>query len=231
MKLLNIHRKYLINKVSAILLILLIIISLFINLASIFSINNEYNWFDSIAATTEYVETFLLFYKLVVINLMCYIFGNSFNKEQDSYHLLITGYQKIKYQYVITKLVVLTILLIVVLFINYNIMLIIGIFCSKIILVKEINLELFLTLGFVCLIYGFLSCLFSLLFNNNYAYFLAGALFVFSELIKDSNTSKVYFVFFPTISIDSIGSFGIIHLCLLFIIYAFLVVLGYVYKK
>ena len=107
----NIHRKYLINKISLVLFFLLIIVSFLINFASIFSINNEYNWFDKDIATSQFLETYLLFFKLVVINLNCYLFGYSFNKEQDSYHLLITGYSYLKVKYIITKLLMICIII------------------------------------------------------------------------------------------------------------------------
>ena len=138
----NIHRKYLINKISLILLLLLIIVSFLINLASIFSINNEYNWFEKDIATIEFLETYLLFFKLVVINLNCYLFGYSFNKEQDSYHLLITGYRYIKVKYIITKLLTICFIMVCVLFISIYIMLLQSIFCSNLILINKISFQL-----------------------------------------------------------------------------------------
>jgi hypothetical protein len=229
----NIHRKYLINKISLVLFFLLIIVSFLINFASIFSINNEYNWFDKDIATSQFLETYLLFFKLVVINLNCYLFGYSFNKEQDSYHLLITGYSYLKVKYIITKLLMICIIMSCVLFISIYIMLLQSIFCSNLILINKNSLELFINLVLICLIYGSLSSIFSMLFNNNYAYFLGSMLFVIGELIKDYKIVHFYFVFFPSVSISNFdsGNFGIIHLSLLFIIYAFLVVLGYVHKK
>lgn len=222
-----------INKISLILLLLLIIVSFLINLASIFSINNEYNWFEKDIATIEFLETYLLFFKLVVINLNCYLFGYSFNKEQDNYHLLITGYRYIKVKYIITKLLTICFIMVCVLFISIYIMLLQSIFCSNLILINKNSFELFINLVLICLIYGSLSCVFSMIFNNNYAYFLGSMLFVIGELIKDNKIVHFYFVFFPSVSISSLdsGNFGIIHLSLLFIIYAFLVVLGYAYKK
>lgn len=232
MKLFKIHRNFLINKISLILLIIVIFIGFLVNLFSIYSLNHEYNWFEGYNSFLEYLSSNILYYKLVIINLVCFIWGSSFTLQSNSYHLLITGYKDLKVKFILSKLVLLVFLTIIIILCNFYLMSFIGVVWGKFIFSFEKVLELFLDLLLICLIYGLLSSIFSLIFNHNYAYFMAVGLFVLGELIKDGNSSfKLYYVFFPLISTEIENSFGMVHLLFLFIIYFILVFLGYVYKK
>lgn len=221
-----------INKISLILLIIVIFIGFLVNLFSIYSLNHEYNWFEGNNSFLEYLASNILYYKLVIINLVCFIWGSSFTLQSNSYHLLITGYKDLKFKFILSKLVLLVFLTIIIILCNFYLMSFIGVVWGKFIFSFEKVLELFLDLLLICLIYGLLSSIFSLIFNHNYAYFMAVGLFVLGELIKDGNSGfKLYYVFFPLISTEIENSFGMVHLLLLFIIYFILVFLGYVYKK
>ena len=110
----------------------------------------------------------------------------------------------------------------------------IGVLCGNFTFSHVKIFELFVNLLFICLIYGLLSVIFSLLINHNYSYFISLGLFVLGELIKDGNSlSKLYFVFFPSInsSLDVSFEFGLFHLIFLFIVYFLVVIFCYVYKK
>ena len=234
MKLLKLHRNFLINKISVILLIGIILIGNLVNIFSIISLNNEYNWFDGKIIFIEYLNLNVLYYKLVVVNLICYIWGNFFIKSQNSYYSLITGYKTLKFKFIITKLFLLILFTFLIVTINIYLMSLIGITCPKLFYSHQIIIELYINMLFICLIFGLLSSLFAMILNHQYAYFLSVAIFVFGELIKDgTNGSKLYFVFFPSINNIDVSSFnfGIIHLLILFIIYFLVVLFGYLYKK
>ena len=101
MQIVKIHRKYLINKVNVLLFIFIVFVEILICFLSIKHLKLEYNWFEGKIAFTSYLETNLMYYKLVVINLICFIWGNSFTKNANSYRLLVTGYQGIKLKYIL----------------------------------------------------------------------------------------------------------------------------------
>ncbi len=232
MQIVKIHRKYLINKVNVLLFIFIVFVEILICFLSIKHLKLEYNWFEGKIAFTSYLETNLMYYKLVVINLICFIWGNSFTKNANSYHLLVTGYQGIKLKYILSKLLMLIIITISLIFISFYLMTLIGVLCCNFVSINKIMFELFINVLLICIIYGLLSSVFTILINNQYACFLSSGIFVLCELISDSfNDIKLFYVFFPGLSLNYDLCFGIIHLLFISIIYVFLVVLVYLYKK
>lgn len=232
MQIVKIHRKYLINKVNALLFIFIVFVEILICFLSIKHLKLEYNWFEGKIAFTSYLETNLMYYKLVVINLICFIWGNSFTKNANSYHLLVTGYQGIKLKYILSKLLMLIIITISLIFISFYLMTLIGVLCCNFVSINKIIFELFINVLLICIIYGLLSSVFTILINNQYACFLSSGIFVLCELISDNfNDIKLFYVFFPGLSLNYDLCFGIIHLLFISIIYVFLVVLVYLYKK
>ena len=234
MRLIKLHRNFLINKISAILIAIVIIIGLLINIIGIITLNKEYNWFECNISFIEYLNTNILYYKLVVINLITYIWGSSFLKHSDSYHLLITGYKNIKFKYIISKMIILVLITIAIILCNAYLMSLIAVTCGNFNYSFKIIIEVFINLLLICLIYGLLSSAFSMLFNHQYSFFIAVGLFVLGELIKDGgNEVEVFFVFFPIINnvMEESFNFGVFHLIILFIIYFIVVLFGYLYKK
>lgn len=232
MKIVKIHRKYLINKINVLLFIFIVFVKILICFLSINRLKLEYNWFEGKIASTSYLETNLMYYKLVVINLICFIWGNSFTKNANSYHLLVTGYQRLKFKYILSKLLMLIIITVSLILISFYLMSLIGVICCNFISIDKIILELFINVLLICIIYGLLSSVFSILINNQYACFLSSGIFVLCELISDSfNDIKLFYVFFPGLALNYDLCFGMIHLLFISIIYVFLVVFVYVYKK
>ena len=45
---------------------------------NIITLNKEYNWFEGTISFSEYLQTNNLYYKLVVVNLISYIWGSFF---------------------------------------------------------------------------------------------------------------------------------------------------------
>lgn len=221
-----------VNKINVLLFGFIVLIGIIISILCINRLKDEYNWFEGSLAAVMYIETILMYYKLVVINLICYIWGNSFTKEFDSYHLLITGYKKLKVKYVLSKIIVLCLITFLVVLVDFYLMSLICTLCCNFILINKIFLELFIKVLLICIIYGLLSSIFTIIINNNYACFLASGVFVLCELMSDSfDTMKLFYVFFPGLSQNYELCFGLFHLFLISIIYVFLVVLSYVYKN
>ena len=78
MKLVKLHRNFLVNKISVILMLIVIFIGLLVNIFSIYSLNHEYNWFEGYNSFLEYLASNILYYKLVMINLICFIWGSKY---------------------------------------------------------------------------------------------------------------------------------------------------------
>ena len=77
MSYLKLHRNYLLNKFNVLIISFITFIGVLVMLAGILSIRQEYNIFDYVQASIEYIELFCLYYKLVMINLFCYLWGNA----------------------------------------------------------------------------------------------------------------------------------------------------------
>ena len=222
----KLHRNYLLNKFNILIIIFITFINILVMLAGILSIRQEYSIFDYEQAEFEYIELFCLYYKLVMINLFCYLWGNAFSDKTDSYKYLVTGFAQKRIKYLSSKIIFLIVLTKVLVFINLFIVTLLGILCGKMYLNYQIIIELLIKLVFISVIYGLLSAIFSMFINSNLVYFISSGLFVFGELIKENSNNNLYYVFFPML--DNIF---ISHLVCLFIIYLFLLIIRYLTKR
>lgn len=236
MKFFKIHRNYLLNKINIIIMIFTIIVVGVIALTSILKINNNYSWFLKKEAMYEYLSNSLLFYKLIIIVLNSYLWGSAFTKEKDSYHLLISDFNHVKFKYLLTKITTLIIISLLLIFSFFIIYAFIGIICSNWYEIDKNIVYLFINYLLIVMIYGLLSIIFSVLFVNEFAYFIAPLFFVFGELAVDNNDTsiiiKIFQTFFPNITLDvvSYSSFGIIHLIILSLFYLVIVIIIYMNK-
>lgn len=226
MSYLKLHRNYLLNKFNVLIISFITFIGVLVMLAGILSIRQEYNIFDYVQASIEYIELFCLYYKLVMINLFCYLWGNAFSEKADSYKYLIAGYNQKRTKYLLSKILFLHILTLFIVFINLFIFTILGVLWGKMYLNYQIIIELLLKVVFISIIYGLLSSIFSMFINSNLVYFMSSGLFVFGELIKENSNNNLYYVFFP--KLDNVV---ISHLFCLFIIYLFIVIIRYLTKR
>lgn len=234
MKFLKIHRNYLLNKISIIVIVIVNLFSILVIFAGILSIKDEYIIFENKQAVLELLDQNILFYKLLMLNLLNFIWGNSFSSVNDSYRDLITGYQEKALCYVISKVVFLIALTFIVIFTDIFAISFIGIICGNLYIDIKIIIELFIIFVLIGIIYGFLSATFSVMINSNLIYFLSSGIFVIGELIKESSYElKLYYVFFPSIGSMSsmLYDFGIFHLLCLCIVYGFIFIVLYLRKK
>ncbi len=233
-KLLNIHRNYLFNKINVIIIILLEIVGLIVAVIGINEINHEYNQYDTDQAINLYLDYFKLYYKLIIILFNCYLWGSSFTKEKDSYHLLIDNYYQKRLKYIITKILILLVvsfILIYCLFISYAL---IGIFCSNWFEVTKKCLELFVSSYLIVVIYGLLAAIFVKIIPSDYAYMLSLMVFVFGEIIKEDyldNSFNWYYFICPIILDQKVLIYSNLHLICLCFIYLLILVFLFVKKK
>ena len=232
MNIIKIHRNFLLNKICIIVIFLITLLSALVNLASIFSINNEYNWFEGNLAYINYIDNIILFYKLITINLICFIWSNAFNKETDSYHLLIVGFKQIKYRYVCSKILILIILTFIINFTNVFLASVIAGTCSSCYYFNKIIVELFVVMFLISIIYGLLSAIISMLINSNYVYLISSGLLVLSEFLTDSKSilSNLFLIFCPNLyeANYKFVLFSFFHLFILSCLYFFFATVLYV---
>lgn len=235
-KYLNIHRNYLFNKINVRVILLLEIVALIISFSGIYSINEEFSWFDRVTALNNYLETVTTYFKLVIIMICCYIWGSSFTKERDNYHLLINNFHEKKIQYVLSKIIVLIIISFITIYLLVFGCSIMGVICSNWYEIDKKIIILYLSYFFIVIIYGNLSIIFSLIITSDYAYFISVGIFVFCEIVKESMTEGLTFnliqIFFPTIiSVNGmITKYGLVHLIFLSLLYVMITILVY-FKK
>ena len=219
------------NKICVSVIIIVLFISFFVNFICIISINKEYNWFEGISAYYQYIDNIVLFFKLVMINLICYLWGSAFNKDADSYHLLINGFKNIKFKYLISKLIVLLVVTFLIISISILFSSFLGILCSNWYFFHKIIVKLFVVMYLLSIIYGIMSAIFCTLINSNYVYLLSSGLFVLGEFLNESNFSsfKFYFIFCPNLyEIDNgFTFFSLFHLLILSLFYLVLIIIIY----
>lgn len=237
MKLLKIHKAYMLNFVNGIIFIIIGAVSLVLFLINIRTDTNYNNYFYVDLLSLSYKEMLILYFKLVMIMLFCYVIASAYTKKSDSYRLLIRDFPHIKIKYILTKLVIsfiLPLVMIVILFLIYSF---VGILNTNWFYVTKEIVYLFLICYLMLIIYGLQAIVFVLLIPSTYACFIPGILFVFGELLRDKLAGSFflngYELLFPALSIEGISytSYGLIHLLILLIIYLNVVILLYLKKK
>lgn len=217
-KLLLIQWHYLVNKLNLIIMIILTIIGLIIAVVGIKELNSDQQYQNS-QLIIMYLDYYKLYYKLIIVLFCCYLWGNSFTKEKNRYHLLITDYYHQRLIYITSKIMILLFIsfcIIYLLFFDYTI---IGIICSNWFEVNENFLELFGISYLIVVYYGLLAAIFASCIPSDYAYMLSVAIFVFGEIIKDNvveNCFNLYYFLFPVLLDDCTTIYGSFHLvCLI----------------
>ncbi len=237
MKYIKIHSSYLLNKVNIIILSVITIAGIITGYLSICNLTSNSCYFYLNDSYLDFVESNLIFFKLILINMFAYIWGNAFNRNFDSYHLLINNYKNNKFKFFITKILLLTLVTFIIMYIIFLITSIIGLNLTNWFEVNNYTIDIYFTFFLIIIIYCLISIIFSNIIPSNYSFFLSPILFVIGELIKDNNSielfNNIYKIFFP--SLTEYGStsslYGNIHLLLLVFIYMFISFLTYSIKK
>lgn len=229
----KIHQRFLLNKINIIILFVVELFLIVITCINIFSLNKKYSVFYSDEAINEYIGNIIIIVKLIIIPLLCYIWGNAFNKENDSYHLLCNSYFKTRLPYLILKLLFLMVVNIIVIGVYYVVTTIISIFFSNWYRYANNLIGLYVALFLIILIYNLISVMFSVLIPSNYAYFLPIVLLVLGEILSDNLEElliiKIYQLFVPTFTMEApYIKFGISSAIILICILTIIVVCLYV---
>lgn len=233
-KLTNIHWNYLFNKINVTIIVILELVGVMIALVGINEINSEYNGYVREQSIIIYLDYYKLYYKLIIVLFSCYLWGSSFTKENDSYHLLVTDYYHKRLLYVVSKILILMVvsfLIIYLLFFNYAI---VGIICSNWFEVSKKVLELFVSSYLIVIIYGLLAAILVRIIPSDYAYMLSLMAFVFGEIIKEDyveSSFNLYYFICPIILEANVTVYGILHLICLCLIYLFWLIFLFVKNK
>ncbi len=234
MKILKIHKEYYINFINLILISLLVISAIFI---FIFNLSNNNNYFERIDNKNSYLETLILYFKLILVIIFCFIGGNFFSFNNDSYHLLIPNYYQKKTKYFFTKYLVCIALPIIVCFLIFFSFSLIAVTGSNWYMIDKRMLKLFLSLIFMVIIYLNYAVTFTLLINSIFSCFIPGLIYVLMQILSEYNSldkvTKILELFFPLIKLDYINysRYGLIHLGLILFLNIIINYLLYLFKR
>lgn len=237
MKYLKLHQKYILNKMNLIILGLLIVINILISIISINNLNAKDLFFNIENATNTYLENGLMLFKLIIISILCFVWGTSFTIDNEAYHILVNNYNQNKVKYFLSKIGILCIVSFIVIFLIFITSSLFGIKYTYFYENNSVTLNLYMSYILLIYIYGFLSITFTLIIPSNFASFISVGLFVFGEIagsnIDNDKILDCYYLLFPTLNLafDNVSRYGLIHLVLLCVIYFLLCFMNYLFKK
>ena len=229
---LRIHLGYFFNFINSLLIAGIVLSSSIIFYINIKTNAGHGNFFLRTDLYQSYLETLVLYTKLVLVMIFSFIFGSFFNKNNDAYHYLMPNYHHNKIHYFFTKMLLLIILLLVSVIIIFICFSVVGLFWSSWYDNNKGIIYLFVNLFLVLLVYGLLAVIFSILIPSIYSFFIPGFIFVLVEMLRDGNNFVHYLeLILPNISLEyaHYSYYGIIHLIILVIIY--LSVAGIIYYR
>ncbi len=237
MRLITLHRKYLLNKINIIVIIFLLLMAIFLAFSVIEPFTDQYSrWTNRLAIEENYEQSYLTFTKIILVIFSCYLFGIAFGKNGDSYAIIITCTIN-KTKYFITKIISLWLIFTFIslyFLVNYHI---IGFIFNDWHIIKMATIKKFVDLYLVSLIYGFLSIILMRLFNSPYTIILTIGLYLASEIILEASPSmlaKGINIFFPTTYNAKDGLtllYGKLHLIVLGLSYLLLSYATYLKKE
>ena len=227
---------YLINKVNILSLSIILLISMVSSIFLFSSCNIMESYFFKSDLIISLKENIIMLFKLGILNLFIFIFGYSFSKDQDSYNQLIDDFKQNIIKYFVSKILVL-IYITFLFFLFFSFLVIIsGKIFSNWFYIDYSFIKLIINMLMIVIVYGLLSIIISNILGNSYSSFIIIFLFVFGEILKDTNGAfnlyNIYSIFFPSIDITNlyISSYGLIHLSCLIIVYFLISLLGYLKK-
>lgn len=239
MNYLRIHKSYMLNKVNIIMFCLLIIILEVVIIEGGMDFINNINWFSKDFVLSSFIEKYFIYTKLISIPFISFLFGSTFTKENDEYHLLFRNYYNNKKYYYSSKVFLLILISIIIIYLNFVSLSIIGYTCSNWYSKIKVFGDLFLNIGIVVIIYGFISIIFSTCIPSSYSFFIPIILFVLGELLKDISNIDIiiyiYNIFIPTLELNeelsSYTLYGTFHLLILMFFYMIVGYITYAIRK
>lgn len=204
--LIKLHRKYLFNKINLIIIGLIILLAVVLSTILINpSLNKVDSWILRQSLFSNYKQTYLMFVKIIMILLSCYLFTIHFSKNNDEYKvLLLTIISKRKYFFTkIVTIILLDIIVLMILFTNY---ILIGRIWNNWFIVKIDIIILFIKILLLSIIYGLISLSLITTFKNIYSLLLSFSLFFFSEILIDFEDNKIVelvSLLIPTVNLEN----------------------------
>lgn len=237
MKFTKLHSIHLFNIVNLIILLVLLLFSIISGYLSLTDLMIDNAWFYKNNNYSDFIGSNLIFFKLIMINIVCYIWGNAFTKNQDSYHLIIKDFYKHKVLYFLAKILLLSIISIGIIYLSFIATSLIGICFTNWYEINTYTITIYSSIILVSLIYGLISVIFTLLIPSNFSFFISPLIFVMGELLFDYNSTgsyvKVFELLFPSVYeyIPNGSVYGIVHLISILFIYLLISLLIYLRKK
>lgn len=227
----KLHYHYLLSKINLIIIsILVLIIFLTFNI-SINIFDNHINEFiNKEYINVNYHNIYILINKLCTVLFSCYLFGYSFYYNNDNYAVLITSFRKNRLPYLYTKILTLSLIVIIFNAIIYILYLLIGIIGNRYFTFQTYILNIFIQSILINLIYGYLASILIMFIKSYFVILIPYLLFIVSEILGDYQSLFVdlYHLLLPTIINDSSNNQYVL-LCLLFIYY--LIIFTFCYQK
>lgn len=238
---LQIHCKYLFNKLNRIIIavVLFLVLIAFI-LAINLRISFNQRWLNRIDNFNSFYQVIIFIGKFIGVLLSSYLLGSAFSNGADGYCVLFIRNGRDKVFHCFTKIIVIEVIVLLIMFLF-------GIFSSFVICLFStwfnniwLLIESFLTLGLLGLIYGNLSLIFVLLFKTHFSLIISFVLFLMVEVISETpDNSLVTFItiVLPTFQVllrdDSsyyLEGYQILHFIILIAFYNLLAITFY-YSK
>ncbi len=218
----KLHHKYLLNKINLIIWIVVIVIMTIFEMLIAFSLGNHplLNITKQMILE-EYINSSIIFARMIMVLWSIYLFGFCFYKEGDNYRVL-TITKVSGGNYYLSKMIAIFLEEAKMLGVIFVIQFFIGSFFTKWYYLKIDMLICYGKIYLISLIYGLLSVVFVSLFKNLYAIIITSVLYLLSEIliVEEINQNVLTFIqlFFPN-KVSFQASIDIIHLFLLIIFY------------
>ncbi len=205
---LELHRKYILNRINMIIIGTIVFV---ITLILLFSIkigwSTEVRWLNRDTCINNYLQNMVFTTKLIGIIFSCYLMGNAFNRYSDGYAVLFLRQQKERIKYYFCKLMALFLVnsLVIMLFmiIGTFILYLMGNWFNDYLMILRIGFNL-LT---ITTIYGLLSIIISLILKSNFSFIVPFVLFLGMEVLADMIGETTIYnslkIFFPTFNFYS----------------------------
>ena len=167
---------------------------------------------------------------LQTILVVSYLFGYSFYYNNDNYAVLITSFRKNRLPYLYTKILTLSLIVIIFNAIIYILYLLIGIIGNRYFTFQTYILNIFIQSILINLIYGYLTSILIMFIKSYFVILIPYLLFIVSEILGDYQSLfvELYHLLLPTI-INNNSNNQYVLLCLLFIYY--LIIFTFCYQK
>lgn len=191
-KLLKLHLKYFCNKVNIVILSILITVFI-IALVIVSQIFKPYSYcfINQYEIVINYQIVTLNLTKIVFPLFACYLFGSSFLKINDDYRLIILKNRKDRIKYFFSKLVILSLIILIFILIINSIYLLLGYLAIPNFTKYGIINVTFLKVYFISLIYGLSSLLIVLISDNSLGYLLMMMSYIVIQIMGDTLTFNI----------------------------------------